>query len=858
MKVEGHFLRYYKRDLDTEELGSANLVTTDFIRPYDDTVDCTIFELQDEDRVFVFQANSNKEMMHWISVLEKVRLSAQAKIQEEIQKKIVEETPIRIRWFDELGEEVFQEKILEDLADVYPDPSHPPDGDGEFSIKDHLDCATGIVEYLQGFVPEVQKSAQRPARYDILAVMMTMINSFLYDRMSTFLIVSTLDAQRLTMKRQRSRSDAAMFMEQDEEDDSDDNQNRSELIENATLGDLHAIIDWIAKYQITIKKIRCPVANKEGSSSPSSPVASSSQAVLSTKYLSPKQSRLFELLPDVCKLYVYGGSKGSKGGAASHLYDHCMKVWESVVNNPEEMLQRNNDGSFYTHSPVDMWEAINQHISLATSTNSPILHVMIADKVVTSLIAVFENIITYVNTLDTSAKPELREIELEYISALANDTALHIEEVIELIDNFAIAEIRERIDEIFDPLTTILVKCGETCLKRLAGLVMSDVQALLDQVFMPEWMEGNQMHVATATISDYMGDFEEYLVSFWADKFVYTILEEVILSYTRSLLFRKNRPPKTVTTTVNTETPSTPQKNGGFLSSFFQKTKQTITQTITTTIPSHVTVDEESLGRLAQDVNTLNAFFSQKAGQETATEFLALMNEISLLLFLDMAGLLQHFTLRCTEYPSAAQAIYEVINAVMKMRIDDFTKSDFDFFTSTTQSLLTSAIQEAREKEANGVVEGRLGLLYIEVVPKELFQTPQRITLAQRMKMMSNIPMFGKSTIKKKSESEEWGDEEEDPEAENRGESRDSMEKRANSDDRLGIQKSNQLLDDVMEVLQQQDLAEESTIQEEERAKQEEEMARKKIGMLSYDGYLEKKSPAHNLWQVIGLPFLLN
>jgi hypothetical protein len=71
-----------------------------------------------------------------------------------------------------------------------------------------------------------------------------------------------------------------------------------------------------------------------------------------------------------------------------------------------------------------------------------------------------------------------REIELEYLSALANDTALHIEEVIELIDTFTISEIRERIDDIFDPLTTLLVQCGQACLKRLAGLVMSDVQGM--------------------------------------------------------------------------------------------------------------------------------------------------------------------------------------------------------------------------------------------------------------------------------------------------------------------------------------------------------------------------------------------
>jgi Glu-tRNA(Gln) amidotransferase subunit E-like FAD-binding protein len=76
----------------------------------------------------------------------------------------------------------------------------------------------------------------------------------------------------------------------------------------------------------------------------------------------------------------------------------------------------------------------------------------------------------------TNSHSHHREIELEYLSALANDTALHIEEVIELIDTFTISEIRERIDDIFDPLTTLLVQCGQACLKRLAGLVMSDVQ----------------------------------------------------------------------------------------------------------------------------------------------------------------------------------------------------------------------------------------------------------------------------------------------------------------------------------------------------------------------------------------------
>jgi len=65
-------------------------------------------------------------------------------------------------------------------------------------------------------------------------------------------------------------------------------------------------------------------------------------------------------------------------------------------------------------------------------------------------------------------------------------------------------------------------------------------------------------------------------------------------------------------------------------------------------------VDEESLGRLAQDVNTLNQFFSKKAGQDVATEFLAIINEVSLMLFLDGVALVQHAATRATEFPIAA------------------------------------------------------------------------------------------------------------------------------------------------------------------------------------------------------------
>ncbi|KAJ1442692.1 hypothetical protein B484DRAFT_55078 [Ochromonadaceae sp. CCMP2298] len=326
------------------------------------------------------------------------------------QEKVWHETPPLIRLFDESPLEAFLTHVECALAEIYPTPEME-----ELGLKEQLACASGVVQFVLDLVPDLQASGDRLTRFDVLAAVLTEANATLSDRLCTLVRGGGGEG------------------------------GRSPQVENARLGDLHSIIDWLAKYQITLRGIKCPVA-----------VAG---AVTATSRLSevcrtPHKCKAFELLPEICTLYVHGGSEGSKGGAAAHLYDHCIKVWESVVNNPEEMLQKHQNGTFYTHAPIDMWEAINQHMSLATATTSPVLHVMIAEKVVLSLQQVFQQIITYVLTMDTSGNPELREIELEYVSALANDTALHIEEVIELIDTFTIAEIRDRIDDIFDPLTT--------------------------------------------------------------------------------------------------------------------------------------------------------------------------------------------------------------------------------------------------------------------------------------------------------------------------------------------------------------------------------------------------------------------
>jgi hypothetical protein len=80
---------------------------------------------------------------------------------------------------------------------------------------------------------------------------------------------------------------------------------RHEILENATLGDLHSVIDWIATYKITLNGIKCPVSNT------SNTIATAS-SWLSGTCKTPKACGLFELMPHICAVYVHGGSAGAK------------------------------------------------------------------------------------------------------------------------------------------------------------------------------------------------------------------------------------------------------------------------------------------------------------------------------------------------------------------------------------------------------------------------------------------------------------------------------------------------------------------------------------------------------------------
>lgn len=956
-KIEGMYLRYYRDQEDEEEQGSIDLINTQVIRPYDSSAECKRFEIgQTDGRVFELEAGDNGEMKIWIESLEMVRTEAKERSEEEERQRIIALTPPRVLMFDEEGEEMYVRDVLNDLDRIYPEGT-----EGTMTVRQHIDCAEEAGAFLMELVKETDKCEIYKARYEIRAVALEIVNEALAVKMLPIL------------------------------------QWGSPLLMDANLGDIHALIVWLTRFQETLRTVYCPVTRKQpegimgsgknpfggaqsqrssnisglsgadGSGNPfgddesttrnpfesdasgdnpfgedesgsggGNPFASDSSDAIGGAYGAEKGEKarnpfasgdsedkarkpffsedavesgkisgaynmresyfnraslvvdsskpttyntLFEALPYLCNLYVNGVPEKDKDGAVSHLIDSAMKVLETFLEKPGEMLQRHQDGSFFTNVPTDVWQNMHQHLDLAASTRSPVLHVMIADKISAAINSLINLITDYVNNLDTSENSELKEIELELLSALANDNANHIEEIMVVINEFEMDEIRQKVDEIYDSVTLKLVECGQCCLKKLSDLVMNDLEEHMDQVFMEDWLEGEQMKIAIATLEDYLQDMNQYLMPFWSQKIVDTMLEAIVLRYTSSILFKvpMNVLRDRAIAAAQPEPEPEPVEDKSVMSSLWGFGKKMFKQAATTTVaavaavatkkdeyPEILPVDPESLGRVAQDVNALYAFFYRRVkDEEKAKEYLEIINEVSLMMQLPVDDLGAHIINRIGGYPSSAKAIYEASMACAWL-VPGFTPDEVDQMAAEIKPFLDLAPSFAKSNDENNIMEGHLGLLYLDIVPQkeeihgDLGNSWQ---LAENYKRLMGVPLAelrknvrkslgeGLESIDRMSSSSSLATNDiNNMTEEQRIKWRQSRRKSV-------LMKSNTgLVDDVLTAISHQDDAIQALNAEreaEEKAEEERLAAEKKLkdGIINMEGFLDKKGSSHTMWQ---------
>jgi hypothetical protein len=282
--------------------------------------------------------------------------------------------------------------------------------------------------------------------------------------------------------------------------------------------------------------------------------------------------------------------------------------------------------------PIELWLLLNQHLDLANETECAVLQAIVAEKIRDALKQVTLQIINYIRTHD--------KVELELLCAITNDSALQVEEVCRLIESIGNEEVRIAIDEAYEHLIFDLVWCGETCLSRLIAMIISDVNDHLNQVFTEKWLHGSSINVVIATICDYSNDFEKYLLPFWLDRFFVQLLETIVLRYAYALIFQHS---------FVDQNHSTLNYGQSVLHYKLQKTDR-------------VSVESETLARIAKDMSQLTQFVSSRLTTSKANSIMLIINEILEYLQSSLDEIIFQASARMDSYPEASQVLFSLLN----------------------------------------------------------------------------------------------------------------------------------------------------------------------------------------------------
>ncbi len=681
-----------------------------FVRPYDSSPNCRVFEIQDQsevngDRVFAFEAATAEEMRNkWLKPIQLRHQNFLTNEYSATKERRLAETPSYVKIFDGLqkvdgvdGPTACRAYFYEQVSSCYPE-TIPFTRDSE-QWAANLKAAEAVLEYMEEItfettvapVPVVASSAQ-PFSYGSVST----VKEAPLGRLDVLALAVDTCRQILTARFRRLLFDEDALAElRVLESTPTSGTNKATKIATLSLStnivttkgleDLHSLVCFIVRYQRHLRAL-----------------------VTMTQDVStiPSHAELFDYLPCIYQRYMNGvGDKGSSklkstnaipaeirgstmkqrivapppissaaelqsDGAANQLHDHCVKVWASIRSDPADAILKHVDGTFYTEGPTAAWVCLHQHLSLAEEACASVLHVMVAEKVAAALCVMFKDMCTFVTpissthsianrtendkerttTLDQLIEKQsnVKEVEVEFLCAIANDCGIHLDEILCVVENFKTIEgVKQHVDASFDGVSTALMQCATISLQRLVLLVLADVDEQYTAIFTTGWLlqgkqhssdarsddtsisdeGGTQVNVILNTLSDYLDDFRVFLVQFWYDKFCSMAFTLAINTYIDMIVTRISQ--------INMKNTAAgffgSIVNGGLSAATSIKPIETGASTGTVPLTDICKLEASSIAKIRKDIETLQRFitkFSKRTGSNigvSASKYIELL-----------------------------------------------------------------------------------------------------------------------------------------------------------------------------------------------------------------------------------------
>jgi hypothetical protein len=428
-------------------------------------------------------------------------------------------------------------------------------------------------------------------------------------------------------------------------------------------------------------------------------------------------------------------------------------------------------------------------------------HIMVADKIALAMNRLVRTVTDYIEDMDTKDDDELREIELEFLCSIINDNALHIEEVLTLIESFENDNIRDKINDNYDSVTEQLVKCGQACLNRLVKNILDDVIDQYDEIYSEEnWLNADgtpQVTSIIATCTDYMQDFEEFLMPFWYSKFSSMVLEEVILKYIFSILKHSDQEGiddcegdmvtfGRISKDINQFNPFLRSNMKDSIQELMSRNNEIDNDNENENDDDDGSSELKNHKHHHSKTNTTGAYgldgssdillptFEDIAETNQYLVLTELLSELTFYLTSNYDKAASHAASRISAYPSSAEAIEWYFMACMSMR-DDLDDDEYEECEMFIAPALQVAMDAAIINENNDIAEGSLGTLYDNLwsmsdslstrdsgfgidnqaidgkirMSMSINGKPTGNTVTHKLKMLSNIPLQGlKASLK--------------------------------------------------------------------------------------------------------------
>lgn len=641
-------LRYYLTEADATDkskaLNAVDLNKAEFVRSFDTASDCTVFEIGAADRTFVFDTDSSNEKDQWIAVIAEII---------EVSKT---ETKKQQGWTS--GNAI------------------------EFD-EDRTSYSTNLQAHFDSLVEQCQESSKR--HYDTLNLLILCLDDLLADIKQD--LPPHYEAMAFAVN---TINDYINEIWKDLDDNTIDRNSMYELVL------------LISEYKIKLNMMYCP-----------------------SEMLRRDGCLLFQKLLNYANIYVYGSlsNEGSQGGSSALLREHINNIMSKLNDDAINMIDRQPNGTFCTQSPILVWNIFYQHIKLAEATQYDYLLVLviseimkvIGEVVVESMTKTTERLAdkreqNRLKTIDeeTPAGDEEDDAYLELLCSLINDTAVHLENSLTILEVFKSHNVREKVTKDLEKVQSILIDFANVAMEELISLILTDVEHLYRNTFREEWLEGdNNMEVILQVVTDYMQDFETFLTPFWYNKLVSILMEKMVIHYIVSVVVHHDD--------------EVADARPNFLPS--AKSSNQINEENPVVIG-----DDASFGKIMHDLNAMRVEFTkyvnafdmndsiyvytdEAEGQQAVAEALEILEDMTTFCMKDVNEVASDVMSRISSFPSSSEAIEWFAVTCLRMR-DDVDEDDIEDFKSLIEPAVLSAPHQGDYNEVNQIMEEYLGTIY--------------------------------------------------------------------------------------------------------------------------------------------------